>query len=547
MCGKAYHGLVLLFLSEVKLIITPDPQTPDYGVNTLAVLAEGEKLYIGIDVGKESHHAGLISRSLLDKHKRFDKCPVTNFPNTREGFEALLEAVKAYAPLERCIVLKERTGHYGHALGEYLQKQGITVYTMHVYKRGLKNKTDKRDALNLANTAYTQLELGQQPGDSMKAIRHEVLASEAARKLRVLVQRHAELSKDITIRRNRLTSIADEIFPELTQVFVDPNKATALNIRSKFPTPADIAAASLDDLCACRESKRPSKENLKRLKDELALQSIGIKDSSRLYGLILEQTQLITELRIMQGHLETLKTEIEQIISESREGKILMSIPGIGVFGAAGIVASIGSIAKFESPARLRAYCGWSPKSTQTGKTKDAMTLAKGGNKILKQAIFFATFQAIKEDTELKAKYDKLVVRKCNLDMRTGKYTGKMKCVGRIAGDIVTLIYVLLRKDYDLLQSLPPGATPPEPTLYDRELHKKHCLRGKEDETPSVVATKRSEKTDRIYELLEQNPAIKVGELAEMAGCSRKTAGVARKQWREENLLKQQPAEAAKE
>lgn len=140
------------------MIIHPDPTTVDYEINALAVLAEDERLFVGIDVGKESHHAGLISRSLLDKHKRFDKCPCSNFLNSREGFEQLLEALQAYAPLGRCIVLKERTGHYGHALGEYLQKQGITVYTMHVYKRGLKNKTDKRDALNLANTAYTQLE-----------------------------------------------------------------------------------------------------------------------------------------------------------------------------------------------------------------------------------------------------------------------------------------------------------------------------------------------------------------------------------------------------
>lgn len=384
----------------------------------------------------------------------------------------------------------------------------------------------------------------------MRAIRHEVPSSEAARKLRVLVQRHSELSTDISVRRNRLTSLCDELFPEFTQIFADPNKATALAIREKFPTPADIAVASLDDLCACRESKRPSKDNLKRLKDEIAPQSIGITDPSRLYGLVLEQAQLIAELRIMRSHLERLKTEIEQIISDSREGQILMSIPGIGVFVAAGIVASIGSIAKFESPARLRAYCGWSPKSTQTGKTKDAMTLAKGGNKILKQAIFFATFQSIKEDTEMKAKYDRLVRRKCSLDLRTGEYKGKMKCVGRIAGDIITLIYVLLKKDADLLAALPPGAKPPEPSLYDRAIHKKHRLRGKE-EPPSVVlvgkASKRSEVTSRIHELLAENPGIKVGKLAEMAGCARNTAGRIRKQWLEENLFKQQPVEEVHE
>src|SRR5205807_4605598 len=119
MYGGAYHGSTLPSnYMEVSLIINPDPATVDYEINTLAVLAEDERLFIGIDIGKESHTAGLISRSLLVKHKRFDKCPVTAFPNSRKGFEQLLEALQAYAPLGHCVVLKERTGHYGHALQE---------------------------------------------------------------------------------------------------------------------------------------------------------------------------------------------------------------------------------------------------------------------------------------------------------------------------------------------------------------------------------------------------------------------------------------------
>src|SRR5260370_40060934 len=174
MYGTSASAQSCFLCMEANLIITPDKTTVDYEVNALAILADDEILYIGVDTGKESHHAGLISKSLLAKHKRFDKCPCSNFPNSREGFDQLLEAIQAYAPLERSVVLKERTGHYGHALSEYLQKQGITCYTMHVFKRGLKNKTDKRDALNLANTAYSQIELGLQPGASMKQIRADL-------------------------------------------------------------------------------------------------------------------------------------------------------------------------------------------------------------------------------------------------------------------------------------------------------------------------------------------------------------------------------------
>ena len=41
-----------------------------------------------------------------------------------------------------------------------------------------------------------------------------------------------------------LTAICDEVFPELTNVLKDPNGSTALSIRTQFPTPAALAAAS---------------------------------------------------------------------------------------------------------------------------------------------------------------------------------------------------------------------------------------------------------------------------------------------------------------
>lgn len=48
------------------------------------------------------------------------------------------------------------------------------------------------------------------------------------------------------------------------------------------------------------------------------------------------------------------------------------------------------------------------------------------------------------------------------------------KVFGHIAGRLITLIYALLKKDYETLSDLAPGAKPPEPILYDPEIHKRH-------------------------------------------------------------------------
>lgn len=43
--------------------------------------------------------------------------------------------------------------------------------------------------------------------------------------------------------------------------------------------------------------------------------------------------------------------------------------------------------------------------------------------------------------------------------------------IGHVAGRLITLIYALLRYDYEVLSHLAAGADPPEPMLYNPALH----------------------------------------------------------------------------
>ncbi len=108
-----------------------------------------EALYVGIDVGKKRHVAGFLSRTLLQRHQRFEGCPALPFEQSREGFHLLVDRMRSYTSLEACYVLLEHTGHYHKLLEQYLQEMDIAVYVVHVQKRptGML-KTDKRDALN---------------------------------------------------------------------------------------------------------------------------------------------------------------------------------------------------------------------------------------------------------------------------------------------------------------------------------------------------------------------------------------------------------------
>ncbi len=132
-----------------------------------------------------------------------------------------------------------------------------------------------------------------------------------------------------------------------------------------FLPPAAIAAASHTALQEGRgKAKMLSDAKLAELQ-RLAAQSIGTKEPARLRGLVFEQEQLIEEIELLERHLQQLEAEMTQIVLACREGKILLSIPGIGPIQAAIIIAMIGTIANFERPTQLKSYFGWAPTMRQ--------------------------------------------------------------------------------------------------------------------------------------------------------------------------------------
>lgn len=435
-----------------------------------------EPLYIGVDIGKAKHVAGFLSRTLLERHERFEACPALVFENSREGFRALVERMRSLAPLEHVFVLMERTGHYHRALEQYLQELDIPVYVMHVQSRpaGML-KTDKRDALTLANQLYSQLELGVQVANKLQLVRRVVPPSEAAAQLKGLIRHRYELIRESTQRKNKLTALCDELFPELTKVVKDPNALVALALREKFPTPQSLARASLTVLQEIRGGARSLSDAKLVELQRLAAQSIGVKEIARQRGLVLEQTQLIKELRLLREHVDQLESEIVSIVERAREGQILRSFPGIGPVMAATMIAAVGSIHNFPSASALKAYFGWAPVVVQSGSTLDHSRLTRGGTRTMKQMLFLAVFQAVRlRDNEWARLYERLVKAKCRYDERTQSYVGKTKVIGRVAGQMTEAIYALLKRDAELLSKVPPGQDPPPPLLYDPEVHRRH-------------------------------------------------------------------------
>lgn len=223
-----------------------------------------------------------------------------------------------------------------------------------------------------------------------------------------------------TRRKNKLTAIYDQVFPECTQVLKDPNLPIALAMRKRFSTPAALATASLSTLQEVRGKARQI-SNAKLLElQQLASQSIGTKDPAHLRGLVFEQEQLIEERELMQKHLAQLETDMVQIVEHAREGLILTSIPGIGTIQAATIIAAIGTIANFDHASQLTSYFGWAPMVSQSGYTLDQARLTPRGQRQMKQTMYLVVWQAIQiKDCEWSKIYERLVPIKCSFNEKT--------------------------------------------------------------------------------------------------------------------------------
>jgi hypothetical protein len=291
------------------------------------------------------------------------------------------------------------------------------------------------------------------------------------------MQHRRELVRESTRRQNKLTAICDQLFPEFTQVLKDPNGVTALKIRARYPTPHAIATAALADLCALRGGPSPSRAKLARLQS-LGAETIGLHDIVRQRALVFEQSQLILELQLLREHVAQLETQVEQIVATSREGRILTSVPGIGSQTAGHLIAAIGNILKFPQASDLKAYLGWSPHRIQTGTSVDRASLSPAGTRATRTLLYLAVCNAIQMDCEWARLYQRLVPKKCAYDERKRDYVGTKKVIGRVAGQMIKTIYMLLKTDAELLTTIPPGMEPPAPQLYDPEIHQTHVAGG---------------------------------------------------------------------
>ena len=170
------------------------------------------------------------------------------------------------------------------------------------------------------------------------------------------------------------------------------------------------------------------------------LAELSLSDADRT---ILEaHLSVIEEYDRQVGRLED---EIEREVVESPATQRLLSIPGVGQYTAAVIVAEIGEIDRFDTDEQLVSYAGLDPMVHQSGDKEVRSSISKEGSAPLRWALVQCANIAVRCDEYLGNFYSRLHQRK----------THQVAIVATARKMLVSIFYMLTRKEmYD-----PPGVS----------------------------------------------------------------------------------------
>ena len=378
---------------------------------------------VGIDIGKNHHEASIVS----PEGKQIGRS--LRFATTHKGADSLMSFIFKNIGNSPCVFGLEATGHYWYPIYSFLKAKGYTIYVINPIQSDSLRKMYIRQTQNDSIDSFLIAEVirfGQFGTTSM--------ADENILAMRQLCRYRDSLISSRTEIKLRIGTIMEQIFPEYEKQFSSLWVSTSMGILEKYLTPENIENAPIDELFEIIKDK--SHNRLTRAKaisiKEAAADTFGIKIAQDAFSFQLKQ--LIDRMNFLDKQIEALDIEIMKYYEQF--DCYLHTIPGIGIIGAATILAEIGDISRFKNSSALIAFAGIDPTVRQSGEFNSTHNhMSKRGSPYLRHAIFLAATTCSFHNSPLNAYYKK--------KRDQGKH--HLTATGAVARKLTTVIYAVLR------------------------------------------------------------------------------------------------------
>ena len=378
---------------------------------------------VGIDIGKNHHEASIVS----PEGKQIGRS--LRFATTHKGADSLMSFIFKNIGNSPCVFGMEATGHYWYPIYSFLKAKGYTIYVINPIQsdslRKMYIRQTKKDSIDSFLIAEV-IRFGQFGTTSM--------ADENILAMRQLCRYRDSVISSRTEIKLRIGTIMEQIFPEYEKQFSSLWVSTSMGILEKYLTPENIENAPIDELFEIIKDKshnRLTKAKAISIK-EAAADTFGIKIAQDAFSFQLKQ--LIDRMNFHDKQIEALDIEIMKYYEQF--DCYLHTIPGIGIIGAATILAEIGDISRFKNSSALVAFAGIDPTVRQSGEFNSTHNhMSKRGSPYLRHAIFLAATTCSFHNSPLNAYYKK--------KRDQGKH--HLTATGAVARKLTTVIYAVLR------------------------------------------------------------------------------------------------------
>ena len=359
-------------------------------------------LYVGIDVSSKSN---VVYFMLPDGSKHSNFSVANSHTGSSQLVKRILSAMTSFS-LDSVLIGLEATSVYGDNLVYFLREDAaLARFNSKIHVLNLKQVSKFKEAYNdLPKNDFIDsfviadcLRFGK--------INKEVYIGDYRYKaLQNLTRARYFAVSNLIKEKQRFMNILFKKYSTMTQekVFSDTFSTTALAVYDEFESAEALADMDLHELTAFimekGKNRFPNPNAVAK-----AIQKAA-RSSYRLPKTVNDSVNQVLSISITSiKALEAQIKEFDKAIAAQMEllPNVLISIPGIGPFFSAGIMAEIGDINRFHNQAQLTKYAGLAWKQHQSGDFEAQTTrLINSGNRFLKYYLCEAAFSLVRCDKE---------------------------------------------------------------------------------------------------------------------------------------------------
>ena len=398
------------------------------------ITGSDQYLVVGIDVGKDKHHAFMGSATGKSLFRKLI------FENNMDGFSMLLktaEAIKSQNSLSKIVFGVEPTGNYHKPLARHLIRcdcnvvlvSGVAVKRNRELLDGRWDKHDTKCAANIADLVSRRRCLYyDSPSPGIIELRSSLSLRRRLKK--------EEHSLRMRIRNNLLA----QYFPELDR-FYSACESESLAIVKWCLDPNKIAGMDFESFFQMVTRTRRGTAQLLRLRKihQQAIESIGCPMGS---AAAFEAQLLVDKLKQVRQQLKDTEAAIKKDAREFDEYSYLLTIPGFGPYISARVLASIGDPFRFKNRKQLIKMAGYDLCAKRSGKTSDKAVpvISKKGSSELRYALYQAAKVASARVDLFRTYFTKL------LRGRERERGIKTKMCVKLAAKMLVIAWTLMKK-----------------------------------------------------------------------------------------------------